>query len=159
MRRVAVVAMFALLAASRATAADISGAGALALAGIVAENTPQISVSERNNLASFLNGKSARFFPARKTIQVLADSIECKASNVAIVERSCLLKFGGKSRTITGRKAHELYATLVEVGVTPEGAAGSAYASAYGLDCAIQPAEVRQNSGGGATCRYDSTAK
>ncbi len=54
-----------------------------------------------------------------------------------------------------GREAHELYATLIEAGVPSSGAAGSINESVKSLECVIDPAEVRQESGGGAKCTFE----
>jgi hypothetical protein len=158
MKRLTLLTFSATFIVSQAYAADVSGAGALALASIVAEYAPRLSAAEKRVMARFLSGSSDVIFPANKTIRVEADSVECKASSVAIVEHFCELKFGAKTRTISGRKAHELYATLIEVGVPAEGAAGSIYENIKYIACTINPNELKQNSGGGATCRYKTDA-
>ena len=83
---------------------------------------------------------------------VAADSVSCRASNVDISEHDCTLKFGAETRMLKGREAHELYATLIENGVMPDGAAGSVYAALSQLSCTIEPNEVKQKAGGGANC-------
>ncbi|MGH6868686.1 MAG: hypothetical protein ACREDA_07445, partial [Methylocella sp.] len=85
---------------------------------------------------------------------VAASAVTCRASDVDITRHSCDLTFGAKKVTTRGRKAHELYATLAEVGVPPDGAAGSMFEAVSNLDCAIDPAEVKQKAGGGAHCTY-----
>ncbi len=81
----------------------------------------------------------------------------CRISDVDITYHSCELSFGGKKESVTGRKAHELYATLVEAGVASDGAAGSIYEGIANLDCTVDPAAVKQEAGGGATCKFAST--
>ena len=67
-------------------------------------------------------------YPAGHTILVKADSVVCRASNVDISAHSCQLKFGARSRaTWRAARAHELYATIAEIGVRPDGAAGSVF--------------------------------
>lgn len=62
-----------------------------------------------------------------------ADAVTCRASNVDIAFHACTLAFGKETVRVDGRKAHELFATLVETGVSPEGAAGSTIVSAADL--------------------------
>jgi hypothetical protein len=46
-------------------------------------------------------------------------------------------------------------ATLAEIGVEPDGAAGSTFESVSNLKCTIDPNEVKQKAGGGgAECQY-----
>ena len=77
-------------------------------------------------------------------------------SDVDISEHDCTLKFGGVARTLQGRAAHELYATLVEIGAPSDGAAGSIYESVSNLACKVRPAEVQERGGGGADCSFDA---
>jgi hypothetical protein len=55
---------------------------------------------------------------------------------------------------LMGRRAHELYATLAEIGVQADGAAGSTFEALSNLKRAIKPSEVQQKAGGGAHCDY-----
>ncbi|MDE2362786.1 MAG: hypothetical protein KGM42_08910 [Hyphomicrobiales bacterium] len=151
MNRIVLIAAATIAGAQAVQAADTSGAGALALAGLVAEHATGLSSVERQIMAKFLAGHSN--VPAHAAFHVKADSVSCRASDVAIVDHSCVLKFGATTRNLAGRKAHELYATLVENGVQGDGAAGSIYESVKNLDCTIAPNEVKQN-GGGASCSY-----
>jgi hypothetical protein len=64
------------------------------------------------------------------------------------------LTFGAKKIPTRGRKAHELYATLAQVGVPPDGTAGSIFEAVSNLDCTIEPDEVKQKAGGGAHCTF-----
>jgi len=59
---------------------------------------------------------------------------------------------------VKGRKAHELFATIAEVGVPSDGAAGTIYESLSHLACTINPAEIKQKAGGGAECKFDPGA-
>jgi hypothetical protein len=43
---------------------------------------------------------------------------------------------------LTGREADELYATIVESGVEPEGAAGSSFTSLSDIECTIDVHEI-----------------
>ena len=101
--------------------------------------------------AGYLNFR----FPANRKITIKADSIVCRAGNIDITQRSCELTFGQKKVTLSGRKAHELFATLAEAGVRPDGAAGTIRESLSRLSCTIDPNEVKQKAGGGATCNFD----
>ena len=76
------------------------------------------------------------------------------ASNVDIKAHSCDLNFGKQDVALQGRSAHELYATLIEIGVAPDAGAGSVFEALAKLDCKIDPGEVTANAGGGAHCDY-----
>jgi len=155
MRSARLILVAALLSfASAALAESADGNGALALAALVAENSPLLGATDKAVLAKFLNGQTNVAYPAGETTLVSADKITCRASNVDITEHSCDLAFGKKTVMLMGRRAHELYTTLAEIGVQAEGAAGSSFAALSNLKCAINPSEVQQKSGGGAHCDY-----
>ena len=151
-RLILVAALVSFSSAALAESAD--GNGALALAALVAENSPLLGATDKAVLAKFLNGQTNVAYPAGETTLVSADKITCRASNVDITEHSCDLAFGKKTVMLMGRRAHELYTTLAEIGVQVEGAAGSSFAALSNLKCAINPSEVQQKSGGGAHCDY-----
>lgn len=151
-RLILVAALVSFSSAALAESAD--GNGALALAALVAENSPLLGATDKAVLAKFLNGQTNVAYPAGETTWVSADKITCRASNVDITEHSCDLAFGKKTVMLMGRRAHELYTTLAEIGVQLEGAAGSSFAALSNLKCAINPSEVQQKSGGGAHCDY-----
>ncbi len=154
MRKAALLALPLWLAGHAALADAASGNGALALAALVAESSPAVSAFNKTVMARMLNGNLAFPYPAGHTIVVKADSVVCRASNVDISAHSCALKFGGVTRNLTGRRAHELYATIGEVGVAPDGAAGSVFEALSHLDCTIDPNVVKQRAGGGASCAF-----
>jgi hypothetical protein len=135
------------------TPQDLSGSGALALAALVGESAP-LPANEKAVLAAFLAGNTAVTPHAGKTITVTADSVTCRASNVDLTDHSCDLVFGKTKASLTGRAAHELYATLVEVGVPSDGAAGTIYEGLSHLSCSVDPAEIASKDGGGAKCRF-----
>ena len=137
-----------------ALAETTGGSGALALAALVGQNSPLVTPAAKAVLAKFLDGETKASFPAGQTITVQADKLTCKASNVDITLHSCELVFGTRTATLTGRAAHELYATLIEIGVPPDAGAGSAFEAVAKLDCEIDPSAVIANAGGGAHCDY-----
>lgn len=153
MRKTLVVISALVLAPAGAQAdSPLIGSGALALAALVGWHSPDVSTADKQVLASMLIGDLAFTFPPNGQIAVKADSVSCRSSNVDISEHDCTLKFGAATKMLKGREAHELYATLIENGVTPDGAAGSIYAALSHLDCTIKPDEVKQKAGGGANC-------
>jgi len=154
MRKAALLAIPLLLAGHSAFADSAGGNGALALAALVAENSPAVSGFNKTIMARMLNGNLAFAYPAGHTILVKADCVVCRASNVDISAHSCQLKFGPVTHNLTGRRAHELYATIGEIGVFPDGAAGSVFEALSHLDCTIDPNMVKQRAGGGASCTY-----
>jgi hypothetical protein len=151
-RLIAVTAAMTFPSAAFAESAD--GSGALALAALVAENSPQLGATDKAVMAKFLNGQTNVAYPNGETTLISADKVTCRASNVDITAHSCDLVFGKKTVMLMGRRAHELYATLAEIGVPPDGAAGSVFEALANLKCAINPSEVQQKSGGGAHCDY-----
>jgi len=129
---------------------------ALALAALVAENSPLLTPYENERMARLFDGRLDFTFPANKKISVTADSVICQAHNADITSRSCELTFGAKKVALKGRRAHELYATLTEVGVPDDGAAGTIFESLSHLVCTIDPNEIKQKLGEGADCKFDS---
>jgi hypothetical protein len=143
-----------LTSSSAALAQTADGNGALALAALVAANSPLLDATNRAVLAKFLNGETNIAYPAGETALISADKVTCRAGNVDITAHSCDLVFGKKTVMLMGRRAHELYATLAEIGVPADGAAGSIFEAVANLKCAINPSEVREKAGGGAHCDY-----
>ena len=113
-----------------------------------------LGATDKNVLAKFLGGETNVSYPAGQTISVTVAKLTCKASNVDITAHSCDLAFGNKTVSLSGRRAHELFATLAEIGVEPDGAAGSIFEALANLKCTIDPNEVKQKAGGGAHCDY-----
>src|SRR5262245_25821035 len=144
-----------LLTGQSASAASATGASALALASLVAAFSP-LDRDEKDVLMRLFGGNSNISFPAGAKIIVKADAVVCRSSNVDITSRSCKLSFSVATVDVTGgRLAHELYATIAEVGVPPDGAAGSVFESMSHLVCTIDPNVIAQKAGGGADCTFD----
>lgn len=141
------------LSSQSALAATASGGVALALAALVGVNSPLLSAYARQALAGLLDGNPKA---ARQNISVEAQSVVCRASNVDLTSHSCDLTFGSRTLTLKGRKAHELFATLNEAAVPPEGAAGSIFEALSHLTCTIEPSQLQ--AGGGANCKFDAGA-
>jgi hypothetical protein len=156
MRKLALLVF--VLAAGPAAAAPmtVNGPGALALAAVVAPRSPMLGAQDRAILTRLFGGHTNFRYPAGRTILVSADKIDCSVSNVDIIDRSCELTFGTKSRTIRGRDANELDATLAMVAVPPDGAAGTIHEGAMQLLCTIDPNAIKQKDGSGATCKFDA---
>jgi hypothetical protein len=138
-----------------ALAGTVDGNSALALAVLVGKLSPTLSGPNKAVLTKLINGRTNFNFPAAKTIDVTAQSINCRASTVDIKAHACDLKFGGQTVHLSGRAAHELYATMLESGVASDGAAGSQFEALAHLNCVIDPNAIKQNAGGGAHCKYD----
>jgi hypothetical protein len=139
-----------------AASGNASGPAALALAAVVASHSSALASFDRRAMARLFGGHSAVSFPPNRKISVAADSLVCRASNVVITARTCELAFGAGKRSLEGREANELAATLVAAGVAPEGAAGSIVESVTKLACTIDPTEIRQKAGGGAQCAFET---
>lgn len=140
--------------AASAAPATANGPAALALAGVVALYSPLLTADEREAVSAFFVGQGGVRY-ARK-ITVTADKIVCKVSNVDITARSCELTFKGAKQIITGRRASEIFATEAMAGVPADGAAGSMVESISKLNCTLDPAEIKQKAGGGATCSFET---
>src|ERR1700755_1349941 len=115
---------------------------------IAAAHSPTLSAAERKEVATIFNGKGSGLHKGK--IVVTADKIDCRISNVDIASRSCELTFGGKTQSLTGREANELYATEVFAGVPSDGAAGSIHEAVAKLKCTLDPNAIKQNDGSGA---------
>jgi len=141
----------AALAAPKAR--TISGSGALAFAALVAQASPLVSDADKKVLADFLDGHAKGAFPKGKKITLAAESVICRSSDVDLTAHACDLVFAGnKTAQLYGRKAHELYATLVEIGILGDGAAGTIFEAVSNLSCTIDPHEIASKDGGGASC-------
>jgi hypothetical protein len=141
-------------ASGPAYAETIDGSGALALAALAGQNSPLLSAAIKEQLVKLLDGNTKIGLLTGQPIVVKIDKLTCKASNVDITLHSCDLMFGTRTTTLIGRAANELFATLAEVGVPSDGAAGSIYEAVTKLNCIIDPNDVKQVSGGGAHCDY-----
>ena len=147
MRPIRLLLLMGLLLAPRAASAEtVDGSGALALAGLLGIVSPLLGAQEKDVLNKLLDGKADFTFPKGKTISVVAARVACKASNVDIKSHSCNLSFGKQNVALKGRAAHELYATLIEIGVPPDAGAGSVFEAIGKLDCKIDPNEVIENA-------------
>ncbi|NUJ79916.1 hypothetical protein HUN39_07710 [Methylocystis sp. FS] len=142
------------LAPAAVQAGASSGSSALALSAIVGELSPQTSAADKKLLAAYFAGRAEAPHAKGQRVAVKADAIDCRAGNVDITSRACELTFGAKKIELSGRKANELYATLIENGVAAEGAAGSSHASITALDCIVDADEVAEKAGGGARCAF-----
>jgi hypothetical protein len=156
-KRTVLVVLLMLGAESTASAASgrASGPAALALASVVASHSQILASADRRAIARLFAGNPISF-PAGRKISITADSIGCRVSNVDIVSRTCELAFGDRKRSLRGREANELFATLAAAGVAPEGAAGSILQKVTKLVCTIDPNEVRDKAGGGAECVFET---
>jgi hypothetical protein len=158
MKRMAGLVVALLLASPNALASTAAGNSALALAALVAERSPLVRPLEKRVIARLFDGQLNFDFAAGKKISVQADAIVCRVGNVDITSRACTLTFGTKKVELRGRKAHELFTTLAEAGVLPDGAAGTIYESLAHLSCTIDPNEIKEKAGGGAACKFDPGA-
>jgi hypothetical protein len=154
MRSSLVLAVPLLLAGQPALAAGSSGSSALALAALVGAHSPDLYPRQKIELARLLDGHTTPPYPAGAKIEVRADSVGCRASDVDITLHDCTLSFGKRRASLGGRAAHELYATLIEAGVQSSGAAGSIYESVSHLACTVDPHVVAEKGGGGADCKF-----
>ena len=149
----AVALALAAPAAQAGQGGNVQGAAGLALAALAAEHDASLPAAQRQAVAALFDGGKVTF-PKGQTIVVKVDKIVCRVSDVAINQRSCALTFGTRIVNLAGRRANELDATLAAAGVPPDGAAGSSYEALSALNCSLDPSEIAQNSGGGASCAF-----
>ena len=161
MRKPLVVAIFLMLGSGPVSAAwaansSANGSTALALAAVVGQHSSLLTAQEKNALARLFNGEVNLGIPASQKITVETSGVVCRMSNVDIAERSCEVTFGSQKITLKGREANELNATASAAGVASEGAAGTIFTSFSHLACTIDPQEIKQKTGGGAKCTFDT---
>jgi hypothetical protein len=155
MRAIGLVILASLLLIPRAASAETAdGNGALALAALVGQASPLLGDSAKSLLAKLLDGETKVSLVSPQPLSITADTLICKSSNVDITLHSCELVFGSRTIILKGRAAHELYATLIEVGIEPDGGAGSVREALSKLNCKIDPKVIMENAGGGAHCDY-----
>lgn len=136
-----------------AVAGSIEGRDALILAALVAEQSPKATAANKGALASLLESRSKVPSPSNDKIIVKADAVSCKMSRYDADEFSCKLTFDTKTVRARGRKARELYDALPSE--VASGAMGEYFGELTNLNCVIDPAGVRQKTGGGVQCAYD----
>lgn len=153
----AVAVLLAAFGASAASAAPatMTGPAALAVAAVVAQYSPVLNPGERKVIAGLFDGHTRMSYPI-KTFSVGADTVTCRTSNVAIADRSCDIVFNKGKRSLKGRAANEVFATLASAGVTAQGAAGSMIESVSKLSCTLDLGKIKQNDGSGADCSWES---
>lgn len=147
-------AVFVLAASGLTPAAaapvSVAGSTALAVAAVIAPHSPLLSAYEKRTIAGLFNGNAR----AGKKLTVTAESIICRVGNVDITARSCELTFDKGKRTLTGREANEVNATLTAAGATAQGAAGSIIQTVTKLSCTLDQDVIRNHAGGGADCSF-----
>jgi hypothetical protein len=138
--------------AALAAPATATGSTALTVAAAVAQYSPLLSAYEKRLIAGLFDG-NVKAGDKRK-LSVTTEAVTCRISNVAIAERSCELAFKKGKRSLKGREANEVYATLASAGLVAEGAAGTMIEGVTKLNCTLDPAVIKDNSGGGADCSF-----
>jgi hypothetical protein len=154
-----VVAAFAVVVMQQsafAASGTAGGPAALALAAVLAPHSPTVRPFDKRVVARLFRGGSGFGFTPNTKISVDVDSIVCRVSNVDITSRNCELTFGSRKRTLTGREANEIAATMAVAGISAEGAAGSSIESVSKLRCTLDPNEIMQKTGGGAQCSFET---
>jgi hypothetical protein len=146
-----------LLAANQsASAATKNGSSALALAFLVAVHSPVSNMSDTLLTRRLFNGHFHQLRGDTKTISVTADSIVCTVDTSDITAHACKLTFGAKTVNLTGRAAHELFATMAEAGVPSQSATNTLSEGLSHLVCTINPLEIAKRGGIGADCTFDA---
>jgi hypothetical protein len=138
--------------AADASPAKASGSTALALAGVIAPLSPELSGAEKKAIAMLFAANSD--IPYKKKVIVAADKVVCRTGNVDITVRTCEVTFGKKVKTVNGSTANEIFATGALAGIPADGAAGSNFESLTKLSCTIDPTAIRQKDGSGADCTF-----
>jgi hypothetical protein len=165
MKTISILALPLALASQSALAEYKTHGGALVTAALVGGYAPSLNDMEKSVLQKLLDGQIDTLYPANKKISVKADAVSRKANNIDITGYMCELTFETNKVTISGRKAHELYATFAEIGIFRHGRpkmvdqvehpADIIFEALSNLNCTIDPAELRRKAGGGAECRWE----
>jgi len=150
----AIVIALSLAAAAPAAAGEAGGAAGLALAALVARQSPLLATADKRVVLGLYEGHAKDRYPAGQRVTVTADKIVCKSGNVDITLHACDLVFGGKTVALSGARAHTIYATIAEIGVPADAAAGTSYEALSRLSCTIDPNAVAEKSGGGVACTF-----
>jgi hypothetical protein len=154
MWRVALLAAIVGLAPCPFASAETNdGFAALAVAALVGERSPALSVTERGILRGYLDGQAAG--SGRLRIRVTSDAVTCNARNDDLTAYSCDLTFGSADIAIQGHAAQNLFTTLAQAGVPADRSAGNIYEGVTNLSCTIDTEQIGQNSGAGAHCDYE----
>jgi hypothetical protein len=153
----AVFFLLLLLSIQKVDAADLGPGIRLILAAIVAQHSPLLSGIEKRTIAQLAVGNLEFRTSLSRSIAVTASNLECRASNIDITSRTCKIQFDHRATDLKGREANELFATLLEMGVVPAGAAGSIFIGLSQLNCLVYPRELRQKSGGGVACKFEAS--
>jgi hypothetical protein len=151
---VALALLLSMTSGSTALAGDASGSPALALAALVARCSPNLSAADKNTVATLFAGNTG--VAGSRKISVTADKVMCRTSNVDLTSRSCEVTTKSGKRTMKGREANELFATMALAGIPAEGAAGSNFESVSKLKCTLDVGQIKQKDGGGASCDFDA---
>jgi hypothetical protein len=140
-----------------AVAGALSGKDALALATLVAKQSPNVSAQDKTALANLRDGRSSVGGPSDKKIDIRADAIFCKMSRYEAPELSCELSFDAKTVKTLGHNAEALYDAVPQDAVS--GAMGEYFAELSNLNCVVELAKVRRGAEDGAKCAYDPAAR
>lgn len=138
------------LTPAAAAPVSVTGSTALAVAAVIAPYSPLLSAYEKRTIAGLFDGNAR----AGMKLTVTAESIICRVGNVDITARNCEMTFDKGKRTLKGREANEVNATLTAAGAIAEGAAGSMIQTVTRLSCTLDPNVIKDNSGGGADCSF-----
>lgn len=162
-KRLVVASLLALghgVPAASAAPGTVSGSPALALAGVLAPQSPALSSADRRNMGLLFAG-----FPitarADHKFSVAARSIDCRISTTDIAVRTCDISFEDRRHpprrlSWRGRAANELFATLTTARIAPEGDAAPTSFKLNNLVCTVDPNEIRRRTGGGADCTFET---
>jgi hypothetical protein len=76
----------------------------LALATLVAEQSPLVAPAEKGIMARLLNGNLVFSLLANRTISIRANKVVCRAGNVDISSHSCALTFATRTVNLQGAR-------------------------------------------------------
>ena len=143
---------FALLVLPAAASADTSGGSlGMAFAALMAQHAPTVSTANKWRLMQYLGNHNAG--PAAPAlITVTAKGLQCLSGNVAENFHTCDVDYGTSHLTINGRAANEIFATAVENGVQPDGAAGKTGFVLKDFSCTVKPHDI--GTGGAVACNW-----
>jgi hypothetical protein len=149
------IALFSVLATTHAyPMSRYDDEGVLALAALVGAHWPLVTPEQKTLLVQALDGNVHSIPPNYPRLDIKADKVTCIGLAGDLTKHSCDINFPQNNAvTITGREAHELYATIGEAGVPMAPAAGMRYESMQNLSCIVDFETLRE-SRSGISCTF-----
>src|SRR5262249_61968012 len=117
------LALTVMQSTASAAPGSASGASGLALAAVIAQHSPAVRAFDKRVIARLFRGNTSFGFTPNTKISIDAESVICRVSNVDVTSPNLPLNLPSRKRTLTGREANEVGATMAAAGIPSEGPA------------------------------------